>query len=410
MKSLIRKAIPPMALLAALLSGAAGVRAQPELMVYDFNLELGPAGNVDHVKALGFSGLVTQVSVPGDVSKLAAYASHVATLEDFELFAFVVYDFSAAAVGDALWRDALPILAGAGAPLWVIVKHAPSAAALRSLLAEMATTSQAAGVLTVIYPHWNTSIETAAEASVLITEVGHPNLRNSIHTCHEIRGGNQDTLETVVAAHAGETALVTIAGADEDAYSGPFDPLVTWDDAIKPLDQGDFSLLPFLKALDDEGYDGPVILHTFGITGDPDHLQDSLAKYAEYLALVSAPWTDVGSGLAGVSGVPQLVGEGTLIGGDPASLALSNARPDSSAALVMGLALLQAPFKGGTLVPTPHLVIAGILTDGSGALDIGFTWPAGVPAGTMFWVQEWIVDPAGPQGFSSSNGLLGTTP
>lgn len=410
MKRLAMKAFTPIALAIVLLFGAADARAQPALMVYDFDLGLGPAANVDHVKALGFSGLVTQLSLPADVSKLGAYAGHVATLEDFDLLAFMIYDFSTAAVGDALWRDALPILAGAGAPLWVIVRNAPSAAALRDLLEEMAIESQAAGVPTVIYPHWITSIETAAEASALITEIGHPNLRNSIHTCHEIRGGNQDTLGSVVAAHAGGTALVTIAGADEDAYSGPADPLVTWADAIKPLDQGAFSLLPFLKALADEGYDGPVILHTFGITGDPDHLQDSLAKYAEYLALVAAPWTALGSGLAGVSGVPQLVGEGTLIGGDTGSLSLSNARPNSSAALVMGVALLDAPFKGGTLVPRPDLLIAGLPTDASGALDIGFLWPTGIPSGANFWVQEWITDPAGPQGFSASNGLLGTTP
>jgi hypothetical protein len=95
------------------------------------------------------------------------------------------------------------------------------------------------------------------------------------------------TLQTVVSEHAGVSALVTIAGADENAYYGPPNPLVNWSDAIKPLDKGAFSLLPFLQALHDSGYDGPVILHTFGITSQSGHLQRSLKKYAEYLKQVT---------------------------------------------------------------------------------------------------------------------------
>lgn len=392
------------------LLGASALHAQPTLMAYDFTLDDTTPANIDHVKALGYRGLATRVAVPADLPELTAYTAHAASIGDFQMLAFVVYDFDTAAMSDALWRDALPILASAGAPLWMIIRNVPTAAAVRDLLEEMAITSQAAGVLTVIYPHWNTNIETAAEASALIADVGHPNLRNSIHTCHEIRGGNQYTLDAVVAAHADESALVTIAGADEDAYSGPPGPGVTWDDAIKPLDQGDFSQLPFLQALADADYDGPMILQTFGITGDPDHLQDSITQYAEYLALVDDPWTDVRSALAGVSGLPQLVGIGTLIGGAPVSLGLSNARPNSTAVLVLGVSLLSAPFKGGILVPTPDLIVAGLTTDGSGALHIDFLWPAAIPSGSMFWVQLWVIDPAGPLGFSASNGIQGTTP
>jgi sugar phosphate isomerase/epimerase len=181
----------------------------------------------------------------------------------------------------------LPILAKVRAPLWVIVREAPSAAAVRQLLTQMATESQAAGVQTVIYPHWNTDIDSAAEASALIREIGHPNLKNSLHTCHEIRSGNQYTLKTVVSKHAEVSALVTIAGADAKAYAGPFTPLVDWSDAIKPLDRGAFSLLPFLQELHDSGYDGPVILHTFGITGDPGHRKRSLREYAEYIEQIT---------------------------------------------------------------------------------------------------------------------------
>jgi len=285
MKSLIQKVFPSLALGIALLVGGADARAQPALMVYDFNLGMEPAANVDYVKGLGFAGLVTSVEHPSDLPKLVQYARHVSTLDDFDLLAFVVYDFAVPA-GQNLWREALPILARAGAPLWVIVRNAPSTPALHQLLRQMAHESKLFGVSTVIYPHWGTSIETAADASAFIEAIGHPNLKNSLHTCHEIRGGNQDDLPAVVVEHAGETSLVTIAGADEDAYAGPFAAGISWDDAIKPLDEGDFSLLPFLQALHDSGYDGPVILHTFGIIDNPGHLERSLLKYAEYTAQI----------------------------------------------------------------------------------------------------------------------------
>jgi sugar phosphate isomerase/epimerase len=238
------------------------------------------------VKSLGFEGLVTSVQVPADLSKLGQYAGYVETLPGFDLLAFVSYDFTNPA-SPQVWRDALPILASVDAPLWVILEGAPSDLAVRQLLAQMATESQAAGVETVIYPHWGTDVESAAEASALIGAIGHPNLKSSVHTCHEIRAGNQYTLDAVVAKQAQVTALVTIAGAEAHAHAGPFDPLIDWSDAIMPLDEGHFSLLPFLQALHDAGYDGPVILHTFGITDDPGHLQASLGKYAEYLAQVT---------------------------------------------------------------------------------------------------------------------------
>ncbi len=264
-----------------LMVGTAEPARRPSLLVYDFNLNLGPVGNVDHVESLGFDGIVTRVGTPADLVKLRTYAQHVSTIAGFDLLAFVPYDFTDP-TSQQVWRDALPILSNAKAPLWVIVRGAPSEGAVRQLLRQMANESEAFGIPTVIYPHWYTDIESAAEASALIRRIGHDNLRNSLHTCHEIRIGNQDKLDSVAEKHADLSALITIAGAEANAYVGPGSPLVPWSDAIMPLDRGAFSLAPFLRALDDTGYDGPVILHTSGITGDPGHLQRSLRRYARY--------------------------------------------------------------------------------------------------------------------------------
>ncbi len=282
MKHVLESALRLLAILVCLQTLPAISRAEVSLMVYDFNLGPNPSRNVDYAKSLGFDGIVTGISTQGDLSTLQDYTQSVVSLDDFDLFAFIYFDFDNPR-SPGIWRAALPILALTEAPLWVIVKNAPSPTATVDLLQEMARWTRYYGIQTVIYPHWNTSIETAEDAAALMALVAHPNLKSSLHTCHEIRGGNQYDLPTVVAAHASDSALVTIAGADNRAYHGP--PPAgghSWSDAIKPLDEGEFSLLPFLQALKDASYDGPVILHTFGITNNPGHLQRSLLRYAQY--------------------------------------------------------------------------------------------------------------------------------
>lgn len=122
-------------------------------------------------------------------------------------------------------------------------------------------------------------------------------------------------------------------------------------------------------------------------------------------------WTDLGFPLAGFSGDPLLVGCGSLDAGLGAAISLTNAIPFSTAYIVLGFSELNAPFKGGTLVPnfTPGL-IKGFPTNASGAFLIDTTWPAGVPSGADVYFQYWIVDAAGPAGFSASNAVRGTTP
>ncbi len=122
------------------------------------------------------------------------------------------------------------------------------------------------------------------------------------------------------------------------------------------------------------------------------------------------PWTDLGLGLAGTAGVPLLAGIGPLTGNSLNSLDLSGALAGGSCTLVVGLAQLNAPFKGGTLVPLPFLLVVGLTADGGGALSLPFVWPPGVPAGVALYFQHWINDPAGPLGFAASNGLRASTP
>ena len=116
-------------------------------------------------------------------------------------------------------------------------------------------------------------------------------------------------------------------------------------------------------------------------------------------------WTDLGAGLAGLHGQPVLSGSGPPATGSVVTVSLSNAAESALAWLLVGTSVLDAPFKGGTLVPEPQLVIAPLLTDAHGDIVLSTTWPAGVPAGSVEVMQAWVTDAAGPKGFSASNGL-----
>jgi len=120
------------------------------------------------------------------------------------------------------------------------------------------------------------------------------------------------------------------------------------------------------------------------------------------------PFVDLGQGLAGVSGVPVLEGHGPLYAGTPFSLTLTNAAPQAVTALVIGLGAANLPFRGGTMVPSlDYLLFAA--TSSNGDLSLGSTVPAGMPAGSSFYLQFWIEDAAGPAGLSASNALSCTT-
>ncbi len=122
-------------------------------------------------------------------------------------------------------------------------------------------------------------------------------------------------------------------------------------------------------------------------------------------------WTDLGNGLAGTGGqVPVLQGTGNLMAGSTTTISLSNALPTAPAYFILGLSLLNAPFKGGVLVPSVDILAGPVPVDPAGDIDISFAWPAGSPSGISAYWQTWVVDAGGPFGYAATNGLQSVTP
>lgn len=123
----------------------------------------------------------------------------------------------------------------------------------------------------------------------------------------------------------------------------------------------------------------------------------------------SAPWLDVGNALAGFAGPPTLTGSGTLCVGAPLSIHLGNARPNTTAVLILGFSIIAQPLLGGVIVPSPDVVV-GLPTGPLGVIDLVTTVPSALPPQFQFHLQYWISDAAGPFGAAASNALTATAP
>jgi len=122
-------------------------------------------------------------------------------------------------------------------------------------------------------------------------------------------------------------------------------------------------------------------------------------------------WTDLGFALAGTHGDPLLEGSGHLVPGTPMTLTLSNVRAETTTFAVVGLSAIYLPFSGGTFVPAPTFIFnfpTGGTAGSPSTLNLQGKLPGTIPIGTEIYSQFWTLDPVSPQGFSASNGLLGT--
>lgn len=138
------------------------------------------------------------------------------------------------------------------------------------------------------------------------------------------------------------------------------------------------------------------------VTAPPPSLNDLHAEFA-------GTTHDLGGGLPGEAGTPRAETVDDAHG-ELASLRLSDTGPQVPVVLVLGLSTLEMPFKGGTMIPTPDLLIGLGNADDEGRLDVPAYWPADVPPCIPLVLQYWMSDPTGPEGMTASNALLLISP
>lgn len=120
------------------------------------------------------------------------------------------------------------------------------------------------------------------------------------------------------------------------------------------------------------------------------------------------PWVGLGGSFGGDGQRPRLAARGGRLTGDAAHLWLSRGTPGTTAFLVLGASRLDAPFLGGTLVPTPTRILP-VALDSAGSASLAFGWPAHLVGRPTCW-QAWMPDATQPQGFRASNALEAFVP
>jgi V8-like Glu-specific endopeptidase len=118
----------------------------------------------------------------------------------------------------------------------------------------------------------------------------------------------------------------------------------------------------------------------------------------------SCDWSDLGNALAGSFGDPLAQHQGGPVPGTLVRLLASKLPLFGTTSLFVGTSAIYAPFKGGVLVPSPDIVITG-LPISLGTANFGFTFPAGVPSGSVAVFQFWTADAGAVKGFSATNAL-----
>ena len=124
------------------------------------------------------------------------------------------------------------------------------------------------------------------------------------------------------------------------------------------------------------------------------------------------PWSNLGGGLAGVSGIPALTGTGPLCALCPITLTLTNARPASTSLLWMSITSVPINWKGGVLEAFPSISPFPItVPTGTGTIVLGSSLPLGVNGiGLDLYFQYVVADVAAVQGASFSNTIKGDVP
>ena len=153
--------------------------------------------------------------------------------------------------------------------------------------------------------------------------------------------------------------------------------------------------------------DGRQDLAVAGFSSTPGGSRLSALLNHTYPA--GSPFTDLGFQSQGLGGYPIQLASGTLVAGQPFSFKLVNVIGGQPAYHVVGFTQLNAPFKGGTMVPNPFLVNGPFAASPSGVLNLAGNWPAG-GSGVTLYAQFWVPNFLGFPTFSASSGVRAQIP
>jgi Tol biopolymer transport system component len=200
-----------------------------------------------------------------------------------------------------------------------------------------------------------------------------------------VAGDGNTTIDTFVRDIAADTTtLVSVTWTGQQAEPDPF-PLV-----------------PYTSISD-------RALQVAWVTAAPNVVPDDDNGAVDVFIHDRDAWFTLGSALPGVAGPPRLAAQGLLGPGGSGLLLLSRAAPGAPALLFIAASEGAAPFKGGTLLAAPFVVVLPLATDASGQVELTYHVPT-LPPGFEVYVQAAIEDLAAVKGVALSNAMRGAAP
>jgi hypothetical protein len=241
---------------------------------------------VDLAIANGYDGLMASVTMSNPLVRLREFTT-VPTVCDgkFRIYSVLWQNQIAKPLDDSFLEEFLVISKKLNAAIWCNIVGVPGERANTiARLQIIADRCKAAGVTLVLYPHYECTFETAEQALEVLNKMNRPEVKISIHLCHELKAGNKDRFDEIAATVAPYLALVSLNGVDTSVDFN----VKGWDSMIIPLDKGDFDNRPYLAALVRHGYSGPIFLHNYGFKTTPEiYLPGSIRRWREISADVA---------------------------------------------------------------------------------------------------------------------------
>ena len=179
-------------------------------------------------------------------------------------------------------RDPIRKLKGTETVLWVPVWGRPHDEPFDdeavAMIGEVADWCQESGIKLCLYAHGGAYTNTADDCLRLAKKVNRPDVVGvSINLLHERSGGNTDRLTQLPAEMGRYLFMVSINGSDP-AKGG-----------VQPLGKGGFDVYPFLKALRDAGYKGPIGIQCINRPGDMrQNLVNDVAQWKAWNARLAS--------------------------------------------------------------------------------------------------------------------------
>jgi len=252
--------------------------------------------DIELLSKLGYRGVGPMASTDAEWQHLVAHV--IPWLDEFHLKLYAAYSWLQVNRGgftiDPGLNPNIAALRGHGTFIWLPIdskEFKPSDPAGDEMavkgVQQIADEAAAVGCSVSIYPHYGHLVQRIADAVRVCEKVDRKNVSMTFNLCHWLRTDGPASMDRDLELAKPHLSIVTIDGADANGKD--------WPQLIQPLDQGNFNLAGFFRALQRIHYRGPIGLQGYDVAKNfhiepSENLRRSMAAWKKLVgAMASHP-------------------------------------------------------------------------------------------------------------------------